>query len=389
MVFEFDFEKNLAEYKRVYKDFLLPVVICDSDFEVRWRNLAAEDLFPQLGDAQGVRRLLGEFDADELLAGLGRDGVRRIDGTLAFSGVRLNITPVMQDGAVGGVMIMLVGPQAVVSRQDIIESSKTPENIEACIRAGVAEIFDFMDESAKKSAWIGDGAMLPGFAGIERSGYRLLRIAANISNYARFQVDPPRPSVETLDVFDFIRKSRSAVTAYAEETGIEVGFGMPGGNVPSVAAIDAKHLQLAYSNLINNALYFTKAGGVVEIEGRADSDWISFTVRDSGVGIPAHLLPDTVFKPYFSYARDGKPSGIGLGLALVRMIADGCGGKVSIESVENEGSAATFTLPNRAFGASLSFKQETMPERTGGYDDRFSYASVSLRAAADSPYRKD
>lgn len=389
MVLQFDFEKNLVELKRVYKDFLLPVFICDREFEIRWRNGAAEDLYPRFFDSDGMRRLLGEFDSVALLANLKRDGVRRVDGILALSGGHLNLTPIILDGEVGGVMIMIIGPQAVLSPPDIIESSKTPENIEINIRAGVAEMFSIMDKSAKKADWLGDSAVLRAFAGIERNCYRLLRIAANISGYTKFQSAPPNSAGKSIDVFDFIRKSRSAVSAFADEIGINVIFDLPGESEDSVAAIDASHLQMVYSNLLNNAFYFTKPGNEVKIIGRIGRERILLTVLDKGVGIPEDLLPDAIFKPYFSYGRDNRPAGIGLGLTLVKMIADGYGGTITIKSIENEWTAATFTLPRRAFSTGLSFRQDSAVTRPGGYDDRFSYASLSLQAAADSPYRQD
>lgn len=377
----------LAEQRRSYENFLLPVFICDIELNIHWHNRTARDLYPQLTDPEGMHRLLGGFDADELLARLTRDGALHVDGTPAFTGVKLSLTPITQNGETLGVMCMLVGPQAVISPPDITANSRTHRNIETSIRNSVAEIFDIMDDSAIKANLVGDKAALRAFAGIERSGYRLLRIAANISAYTAFQMNPPHACSGALDVFDFIRDSQASVTAFAGETGIDVDFDLPDKNTPAIAKVDKSHLQLVYSNLLNNAFYFTKPGNSVKIVGKLGRGCILLTVLDKGVGIPVHLLPDTVFKPFFSYGHSNRQAGIGLGLALVKMVADGYGGSIRVSSVENEWTAATFILPKWNPSEKLTVEQDTkIAHNVRGYDDRFSYASLSLRAAAGSPY---
>jgi signal transduction histidine kinase len=114
---------------------------------------------------------------------------------------------------------------------------------------------------------------------------------------------------------------------------------------------DAMKLRQCLFNLLSNACKFT-ADGTVELDvtrledsGRA---WVSFRVRDSGIGIPAEKLP-RLFEPFAqadaSTAR--RFGGSGLGLAITRQLCELMGGTVTVESVPGAGSTFEIRLPER------------------------------------------
>jgi PAS domain S-box-containing protein len=102
-------------------------------------------------------------------------------------------------------------------------------------------------------------------------------------------------------------------------------------------------------NLIGNAIKFTPRSGEVKvlIDG-ADSDWVKFSVADTGPGIPAEEAAK-IFDKFYQIARasDSKAKGTGLGLAITRALVEMHGGRVWIESGNNGGSVFSFTLPAR------------------------------------------
>lgn len=100
------------------------------------------------------------------------------------------------------------------------------------------------------------------------------------------------------------------------------------------------------SNLTTNAIKYTPEGGVVTLEVKLRRDDTVVTVTDTGIGIPKYSQ-DQVFTKFFRAPNVVKmeTSGTGLGLYLVRGLAEALGGKVWFESTEGKGSTFYFSLP--------------------------------------------
>lgn len=107
--------------------------------------------------------------------------------------------------------------------------------------------------------------------------------------------------------------------------------------------IDPAALSRALDNLLLNALAHTPAGGHVVLQARGESAWLHLCVRDDGPGVPADLLPH-LFEPFAT----GRAGGTGLGLALVREIAQAHGGRVTHQPVQPHGACFCIELPWRA-----------------------------------------
>jgi signal transduction histidine kinase len=107
---------------------------------------------------------------------------------------------------------------------------------------------------------------------------------------------------------------------------------------------DPTRLEQIATNLIDNALKYTPAGGRIMIEVHPEADDMVLTVRDSGVGIPSELLPH-VFDVFVqgTITLDRAQGGLGIGLALVRRLVELHGGSVSAHS-EGGGSGSVFEI---------------------------------------------
>ena len=115
---------------------------------------------------------------------------------------------------------------------------------------------------------------------------------------------------------------------------------------PMVATIwaDADRLQQVVWNLLSNAIKFTSPGGTVEVRAQHSDDVMVLTVTDTGVGIPAEVLPFVFerFRQADSSTTRGY-GGVGLGLAIVRHLVELHGGSVHAASA-GSGQGATFTV---------------------------------------------
>jgi cell cycle sensor histidine kinase DivJ len=99
-------------------------------------------------------------------------------------------------------------------------------------------------------------------------------------------------------------------------------------------------------NLLSNAVKFTRRGGTVEVIAAIAGDRVSLKVCDTGIGIPADLLP-RIGSAFEQASNDPMLAreGTGLGLALVKALVTQHGGNVSIESRENVGTTVSIELP--------------------------------------------
>lgn len=110
----------------------------------------------------------------------------------------------------------------------------------------------------------------------------------------------------------------------------------------AVISADPHRLTQALLNLLQNAAIHAAPDAPVELRVRAHDDAVRFEVRDHGDGVPAGK-EDAVFTPFFraSHVRPGS----GLGLALVRSIAEAHGGRAGVESVPGVGATFWLTVP--------------------------------------------
>lgn len=110
--------------------------------------------------------------------------------------------------------------------------------------------------------------------------------------------------------------------------------------------VDAGHMEAAFRQLLLNAIHFNKKNGRILIQGRRRPDGVQISFTDTGMGIPKEKLSD-IFDGFYQAAEylTREVGGLGLGLAIVRRIAEAHDGSIRVESQEGQGSTFTLSLP--------------------------------------------
>lgn len=159
-----------------------------------------------------------------------------------------------------------------------------------------------------------------------------------------------KPSI--VNVGEFVRCTMEDFVSQSNEKGIGLVFGQDtsGGGIQTVAPIfyanvDPDHLKEIMSNLISNALKYSKEG-TVKIDVVGDDTHVYISVKDSGIGIPAEDLPHLFQKFYRVDNTDTREiGGTGLGLYLSRRLAEAMDGHLNVTSTYGEGSTFTLDIP--------------------------------------------
>lgn len=112
------------------------------------------------------------------------------------------------------------------------------------------------------------------------------------------------------------------------------------------AVFDPKWTEEAIYNLLDNAVKYTSAGGAVRVTATAYQLFSAIHVSDTGPGIPEEEQP-RVFQRFYRGAEHAEEEGVGIGLYLVRQIAEGQGGYVKVSSQVGSGSTFSLYLPRK------------------------------------------
>jgi signal transduction histidine kinase len=108
-------------------------------------------------------------------------------------------------------------------------------------------------------------------------------------------------------------------------------------------SVDRSRITQVLDNLLGNALKFTPTGGTITIKAMPGRQQAQLDVADTGPGIPNEIL-GRIFEPYWQAQRTR--TGMGLGLFIAKMIIEGHGGSIRVESTVGRGTTFYITLPS-------------------------------------------
>ncbi len=179
---------------------------------------------------------------------------------------------------------------------------------------------------------------------INSGGRRLLAVLNDILDVARIDAGTVELAEDDVGLLDIVESATDEFLDEAAKAGKTVRIADAERDL--WIRCDAKRLRQIVVNLVSNALKFTHADGVIDLRIVRTADGVDLVVSDNGIGIARDKL-GLVLEPFgqaeSAYARSH--GGVGLGLPIVRSLAELHGGRFSIASEPDQGTTATVHLP--------------------------------------------
>jgi PAS domain S-box-containing protein len=182
---------------------------------------------------------------------------------------------------------------------------------------------------------------------IGESGRHLLELINDVLDLSKIEAGKLELQYETVSLKNICEAALRMIREDALKKELQISTSIEGA-LETIQA-DQRRLRQMLVNLLSNAVKFTSKGGSVGLEVvREHEDAVRFTVWDTGIGIPDDQLR-LLFTPFtqLDSALSKKYNGTGLGLALVRQLAEMHNGSVGVESEPGRGSRFYFIIPAR------------------------------------------
>lgn len=178
---------------------------------------------------------------------------------------------------------------------------------------------------------------------IHEAGGHLLDLINDVLDMSKIEAERFELARERFDAREPVSAALRLIRLQAHDKGVEINGAFPPD--PVLVMADKRALKQMALNLLSNAVKFTPRRGSVTLAMETQADILELTVSDTGVGLsPADI--ERVGRPYEQAGDDGqRKQGTGLGLSLVRSMAELHGGRMTIESSLGEGSVFTLRLP--------------------------------------------
>lgn len=194
---------------------------------------------------------------------------------------------------------------------------------------------------------------------IHKAGGHLLELINDVLDVSRIEADRYELNIERFDVRETVSAALALVRVQADDKGVDLAAVLPP-EALTIAA-DRRAVKQILLNLLSNAVKFTPSGGAVTVTAEALDGMLELNVADTGVGVsPEDLV--RLGRPFEQAGgAEQRAQGTGLGLSLVRALAELHQGMMAIDSTPGEGTAVTVRLPVVVARPAMEGEAEVIP----------------------------
>jgi two-component system phosphate regulon sensor histidine kinase PhoR len=319
------------------------VILLDDRMHIEWLNESACRHFA-FDPARDVGTLAGQLIRQSEFQNL----------MVAYRTTRTSQSTLLRKGTNGGegVLSVMLTPFAdtgtLLISTDVTERVRTElihrdfiANVSHELRTPLTVITGFLEQF--NSAEPPEGKAARTFFGLmAEQAERMNRLVADLLALSRLENSDQPPRDETVDVPALLESLRNeALALSAGKHRIEIAEASA-----SQLRGSADELRSAFGNLVFNAVRYTPAEGKITLAWRREDGGATFSVSDTGIGIPAEHIPRLTERFYrVDKGRAAAVGGTGLGLAIVKHVLARHGGSLHIQSVPGQGSTFSARLP--------------------------------------------
>lgn len=178
------------------------------------------------------------------------------------------------------------------------------------------------------------------------SSQRMVYLIADLLNVSRLKTGKFIIERSEANLAEMVDSEIAQLKPTAKSRDLKLMYHKPS-RFPDVMLDETKTRQVIM-NFVDNAIYYTPAGGKIEVTVKSSKDFIEFTCRDDGIGVPKEKQAK-LFTKFFraDNAQKARPDGTGLGLFMARKVIVAQGGSIIFKSEEGKGSTFGFKLPRK------------------------------------------
>jgi two-component system, NtrC family, sensor histidine kinase KinB len=232
-----------------------------------------------------------------------------------------------------------------VSAERLVEQMKSDfvSTVSHELRAPLTSIYGFAETLLRRDVLFGEDERQTFLGYVASEAQRLTGIVDTLLSVARLDAGDLHVVLAPIDVRSVVSEVVTSVEASAEGNDHRFVIDLP--EEPLAAAADHEKLRQILANLVDNAVKFSPAGGMVTVEARRAGGAVEVRVVDEGIGIPAGER-ERIFRKFHRAEGGGRDlGGTGLGLFIARGLVAAMGGRIWVDSAEGRGSSFAFELP--------------------------------------------
>lgn len=193
---------------------------------------------------------------------------------------------------------------------------------------------------------------------IKKCSNSLLNLVNDVLDFSKIEAKKIILEQRPFDLYNLLKESIEIFTPKVNEKGLKLSLNKDI-DVPNYIIGDEARIRQIIFNLVNNAIKFTKEGGIhISLKAKRDSeDQVSlfFKIKDTGVGIDDFLIKK-LFQPY--HQADASTTrefgGTGLGLVICKELCEQMGGEITVKSIRGEGSVFSFSVKVKEYHGLLN-----------------------------------
>ena len=192
---------------------------------------------------------------------------------------------------------------------------------------------------------------------VKQNCYRLIRLLSNVEYVSRIDNGTCTLELRKCDIVKLVENIVKISKTYTDKKGIDISFKSEVNK--KILSLDIDKVEKIILNILSNAIKFTDTGGKIDINLYMHNEQVCISIKDTGIGIPKDKT-EVIFENFeqLDTTLSRGCEGTGMGLSVVKKLANLNNIKINVESELNKGSEFIITLPNNIVSKNIKLQDK-------------------------------